>query len=124
MELVHRQAEATGVAADVVERDQAQVAVEGRVLDALRRHRRRCLLKARDELLRRAVEQLRPAGRRQRRGVGGLEVTVAHVGAVDRQPRERLLQPARVVDPRQPPQLARERRARPLELRFQRDLLK
>ncbi len=40
VELLHRHAPAAWVAADVVQRDQAQVAIEGGVLDALRRDRR------------------------------------------------------------------------------------
>ena len=51
-------AEAARVAADVVEREQAPVAVEGGVLDALGHHRRRRLLEARDELVRRLGQPL------------------------------------------------------------------
>ena len=49
------QAEARRVAADLVQRQQPAVAVEGRVLDALRHHRRRRLLEAGDEARRRLV---------------------------------------------------------------------
>ena len=51
VEGVDRQAEAVGVAADLVERQQPQVAVERGVLDALRVDRRRRLLEAGDELV-------------------------------------------------------------------------
>ena len=52
-------AEAAGVAADLVQRGEAEVAVERRVLDALRHHRPGRLLEADDELLVAAA----PAGR-------------------------------------------------------------
>ena len=49
VEVVDREREAAGVAADLVQAEQAVVAVERRVLDALRHHGRRRLLEADDE---------------------------------------------------------------------------
>ena len=51
VELVDGEREPTGIAADLVERDQSEVAVERRVLDALGHHRPGRLLEARDELV-------------------------------------------------------------------------
>ena len=65
VEVVDREPEAARVAADVVEREQPRVAVEGGVLDALGHHRRRRLLEARDERRGGALEQ--PARRRASR---------------------------------------------------------
>ena len=108
--------EAARVAADVVEREQAAVAVEGGVLDALGHDRRRGLLEARDERLRgardprgqpRLLEHLDVLGR----GLAG------DVGAVDGQRGERLRHAldARPLA-REPLGLGRERRPRLLEL--------
>jgi hypothetical protein len=49
VEVLHREAEPRGIAADVVQRQQPRVAVEGGVLDALGHDRRRRLLEAGDE---------------------------------------------------------------------------
>ena len=120
-----RDPEAARVAADLVEREQPEVAVERGVLDALRRHRRRGLLEARDELVAAAlVEQQRARSarrcpprataprRRRRRARPRLDV-----GPVDRQRGERVRRAPRIVEQRaQPLDLARERRRRLLEL--------
>jgi hypothetical protein len=75
VELGHRRAERTRVAADLVQRDQALVPVEGGVLDALGHHRRAHLLEADGELelivagdVARAAGRRRSATRRRRRG--------------------------------------------------------
>jgi hypothetical protein len=79
MEVVHGDAEAGGVAADLVEREHAHVAVEGGVLDSLGHDRRGGLLEAADELRRRlaAEQQLM-----QRIALEGLPVGVLDRGDV------------------------------------------
>src|SRR5439155_10689302 len=64
VELPRRYAELAGIAANLVEGDQAGVDVEGRVLDALGGHRSRGLLEARHQLGRvvaALVQQPQPA---------------------------------------------------------------
>jgi hypothetical protein len=51
VERLHRESEAAWIAADLVQRQQPGVAVEGRVLDALGHHRASRLLETRDELV-------------------------------------------------------------------------
>ena len=77
-----REAEASRIAADVVQRQQPQVAVEGGVLLALGRDRRRGLLEAHDELVLdvAAVSQQQRLAQ-IRRGLGGLQS--GYVGRID-----------------------------------------
>ena len=117
VELLRGDAEPRRVPADVVEREQARVAVEGGVLDALGHHRRGGLLEARDELRRRVEQPLDP--RLAQHGA----VLVAHhpgaeVGPVHREGAEGLGDVGRGVGPQpvEPLDLAGERPARLLEL--------
>ena len=96
------QPESPRVAADLVEREQADVAVEGGVLDALRRHRRRGLLEARDELVVAALAEQEHVGEApvdpglaHGRAVVGLHAPGPRldVGPVDRQRRQRVAMP-------------------------------
>jgi hypothetical protein len=131
VEGVDREPEACRVAADLVEREQAQVAVERGVLDALRSDRRRGLLKARDELVVAALAQRQHVGQPALGGSGDrAPVGLLHaprprldVGAVDRQRGERLGDGGVVEERAQARHLAREGRRRLLELRAQGDLL-
>ena len=115
-----------GIAADLVEREQAVVAVEGGVLDALGRDRRRGLLEARDELVRRVgleqqdarelVRACRGAARPRGRASSTRPRPRLDVGAVDGQ-RARAPRRSSAVSTAgrgaQPLDLARERRRRP-----------
>ena len=132
VELVRADREAPGIAADLVQRREPEVAVERGVLDALRHHRPGRLLPANDELveLRRALalEQHDPPQLVGQLGrglaVGVLDVSVGglDVRAVDVQRRRGLLEPRIVVERAQPFELRLERRVRNLELRLVRDL--
>ncbi len=133
--LRHGDAEAVGIAADLVQREQPQVAVEGGVLDPLRGDRRRGLLKARHELrvLGRLDQQQRVRQRLiESRLAHGATVLLGHqaaprldVGAVDGQRRERAGERARVerAEPLQARELSGEGACRLLELRLERDLV-
>ena len=131
VEGVDREPEARRVAADLVEREQPQVAIEGGVLDPLRGDRRRGLLKARDELVVAALAQRQHVGEAT---VGGdldrAHVVLLHpprprlhVGAVDGQRRQRLGDAVDVEQLAQPLHLAREGGRRLLELRARRHLV-
>ena len=130
VEGVDREAEARRVAAHLVEREQPQVAVEGGVLDPLRRDRRRGLLKARDELVVAALAQGQHVGEPAAgRGVDGAHVGVLDaprprldVRAVDRQRRQRVGDAVDVEELAQALDLAGEGRRRLLELGARRDL--
>ncbi len=112
--------EAARVAADVVEREQPQVAVEGGVLDALGHDRRRRLLEAGDEVVRRRAEPLDQPGLAQRPQVLA-RGQVADVGPVDGQGGDRRLQSLDLRPlPPQPVEVGRERRRGLLGLRLRR----
>ena len=104
VEVVDARREAARVAADVVERQQPRVAVERGVLDALGHHRRRRLLEAGDERVpagrlerQHARQRGREAGLGDRLAVGVLDAARPRldVGAVDRERRQRALEPGR-----------------------------
>ena len=108
MEVLDRDVEARGVAADLVQREQPVPAVEGRVLDAFRVHRRRRLLEAKDERVVAALLEQQDARelRRQARLLDRLAIGVVDaagerldVGPVDGERRERRGQVD--VEPRQ-----------------------
>ena len=120
--------EAARVGADLVQREQPHVAVEGRVLDALRHHRAGRLLEARDELVvaalleeEHAPQLLGQAGERGAVGVLDAAGPRLDVRAVDRQRRERGLEVGHVEQAAEPLDLGLERRRRLLELRLGRD---
>jgi hypothetical protein len=123
--------EARRVAAHLVEREQAQVAVERGVLDALRGDRRRGLLKARHELVVAALAQREDVGQPPLGGngdrpeIGLLDATRPRldVGAVDRQRRQRVGDRLDVQQLAQALHLAREGRRRHLELGARRHLV-
>ena len=136
VEVGDRDRESRRVAADLVQRQQPQVAVERRVLDALGRDRRRGLLKPGDEL----VRDRGAAAQQQRAGelvvdVGalhGVDVSRRHqpaprldIGPVDRQRRQRTRQLLHGEARRQSLQaleLAGERPLGLVELGLERDL--
>ena len=122
VERVHADRPAARVAADVAEREQARVAVERRVLDALGHDRRGQLLEAHEERARRLRKPLGQARLGEHVQVLA-RGQATDVRAVDRQRGERLLQ---ALDARpQPPQpvdVGRERTARLLELGLGRPL--
>src|SRR3954447_15323801 len=117
VELLDGDAEAAGIAAHVVEREQARVTVEGRVLDALGHHGRGRLLKARDELGRRVEQPLDPR-LGEHLAVLGRRPPVADVGPVHGQRGQRLREVVAVVEAAQALDLGRERGRRLLELRL------
>ena len=129
VELVDAQPEPPGIAADLVQRGEPEVAVERGVLDALRHHRAGRLLEAHDELLvsRFLQEEHTPQLLRDVRAPDLLAVRVLDhalvrldVGAVDVERRERERQVLRRDLLVQPPQLRLERVHGDLELRERR----
>ena len=133
VEVFDAQAEPVRVAADLVEGEQPQVAVERGVLDALGRDRRRRLLEAGDELVgnvacfeqERRGQLVGHAG--DRLPVGRLDPPAPRldVRPVDRQVGQRGAEGRRVElgrQPLEPRDLAGERARRLLELRIPRDL--
>ena len=113
VEGIDADAEAARVAADVVEGEQACVAVEGGVLHALGHHGRRGLLEARHERLGRAVEEALQAGLAQHLEILRVRPPAADVGPVDGERDERGLEVRRRIQPPQPLDVGRER---PLDL--------
>ncbi len=116
VEVLDRDAEARRVAADVVEREQPPVAVEGGVLDALGHDRRRRLLEAGDERVPAALAQQEHVGERRGEPRLGNRLAVLvlhparprlHVGPVHGQRGDGAVQPA---------DLARRLAGEPLQL--------
>src|SRR5881275_839357 len=120
VEVRRRQREAIGVAADLVERGEPEVAIERRVLDALRHHRTRGLLPAHDELveLRRAILEQHDAAKVAGQALRHAPVLLLDpaglrldVGAVDVQRRRSLLEAVAWEQATQPLELVAKRRA-------------
>src|SRR5262249_44864877 len=122
MEVVDLEIEASGVAADLVEGDEPEVAVEGRVLDTFRHHGRGRLLEREDEGVVAALLEQEDRGEagmearlRDRLAVEPVDIAGVRVdvGAVDGERREGRGQVELVLDVGQP-------RLQPLRLRLER----